>query len=60
MKKAEIFQRTLMEKLEKFLPMKTEKNSSDDQPWYSTKLKKFERKMKREYFKHKSQKSGKK
>ena len=45
-----------MENLEKFLPLKTIKICSEDEPWFSTNLKKLERKMKREYVKHKQSK----
>ena len=46
----------MMENLEKFLPLKTIKICSEDEPWFSTNLKKLERKMKREYVKHKKSK----
>ena len=56
-KKAEYFQRVLVNKYHEFFPSKTYKFSQDDKPWFSTKLKGLERKKKREYQKnHKSQK----
>ena len=51
--KADISQNLVMEKMDKFLPKKTVKICSEDQPWYSDKLKKLNRKQKREYSKHK-------
>ena len=41
--KAQNLQDLLLTNLDKFLPTKTHKISSDDQPWYSLKLKKLER-----------------
>ena len=56
-KKAEFFQNTLLEKLDLFFPLKTVHLSDDDQPWVSAKVKKLDRKRKREFFKdHKSRK----
>ena len=54
--KAESLQNLLLENLNNFLPQKTIKIGSEDQPWFSTKLKKLERKCKREYVKHKKSK----
>ena len=54
--KAEILQTLLLENLNKFLPLKSHKISSEDQPWFTPKLKKLERQMKREYVKHKKSK----
>ena len=51
--KADLLQNMLMEKINLYLPEKTHKVSSDDQPWFSQKLKKLNRKLKREYSKHK-------
>ena len=48
--KAEILQNMLMSKIDCYLPEKTLKISSEDKPWFSQKLKKLDRKMKREYF----------
>ena len=55
--KAELLQTTLLQKLNEFFPLKTMRLSDDDQPWFSAKLKKLDRKLKREFFKnHKSKK----
>ena len=50
--KAEKLQQLLLEGLNTYLPMKTHKITSDDQPWYSHQLKIYSRQMKREYIKH--------
>ena len=51
--KAQKLQQLLIDSLDKFLPLKTIKICSEDSPWYSPKLKKFDRRQKREYSKHK-------
>ena len=51
--KAEILQNMLLERINLYLPEKTHKITSDDQPWFSQKLKKLDRQLKREYTKHK-------
>ena len=55
--KAEILQKTLMEKVNLFFPLKTTRFSDDDEPWVSDRLKKLDRKRKREF--HKNHKSTK-
>ena len=50
--KAEIFQQMLLRKLDECFPLKERKINGDDQPWISTKIKKIDRKRKREYHKH--------
>ena len=49
---AEVLQTKLLESLDKFLPMKTVKFSSDDDPWVSKEIKDLDRRRKREFFKH--------
>ena len=39
--------------MDKFLPTKTIKNCSDDRAWFTNKLKKLDRRCKREYAKNK-------
>ena len=51
--KAENLQNLMLEKINKFLPEKKLKICSEDQPWFSDKLRKIDRKQKREYSKHK-------
>ena len=51
--KAENMQKLIMYGVDKYLPEKCVKVSSDDQPWYNDRLKRLARKIKREYFKHK-------
>ena len=51
--KANNLQNLLLENLDKFLPQKTIRICSEDQPWFSSKLKKVDRRQKREYTKHK-------
>ena len=51
--KAKIIQNLLLENLNKFLPKKTIKKISEDQPWFTDKLRKIKRKLSREYTKHK-------
>ena len=51
--KAEVFQATLLEKLEIFLPEKVVKFTSEDQVWVTPEIKEISRKKRREYFKHK-------
>ena len=51
--KAETLQTILVKNLDKFLPTKTIKISSEDEPWFTTKLKKLDRRCKREYEKNK-------
>ena len=58
--KAKILQSLLIENLDKFLPQKTIRICSEDQPWYTEKLKKMSRRMKREYTKNKKSESWKK
>ena len=58
-KKAEIFQTTMLEKIEQFFPLKHIRVSEDDEPWISIKLKKLDRKRKREFFKHHKSKKWK-
>ena len=53
--KATIFQKTLMNKVDEFLPQKTIKISDDDQPFLTEKIKKLKRIMNREF--HKNRKS---
>ena len=42
----------LLKKLDEIFPLKERKINSDDQPWISFKLKKLDRKRKRDYKKH--------
>ena len=51
--KAEKLQQMLFENLDKYLPTKTIKICSEDQAWFTTELKKLDRRCKREYSKHK-------
>lgn len=51
--KANILQNLLMEQLDKYLPNKIIKLTSDDQPWFTNELKEVDRKRKREYLKNK-------
>ena len=51
-KKAEIFQNLLLQKLEEFLPSKTRKVCTADQPFCTDKIKSIKRKKSREYQKH--------
>ena len=55
--KARVFQNMLKEKLDEYLPLKTLKVTSDDQPWITQKVKSMDRKCKREF--SKNQKSPK-
>ena len=57
--KAEKLQNLMLENLNKFLPLKTVKICSEDDVWYNSKLKKIDRKQKREYTKHKNSKKWK-
>ena len=50
--KAEIFQMTLIEKLNYFLPEKTVKFTSEDQVWVTPEIKEMSRKKYREFYKH--------
>ena len=50
--KASALQKLLLDNLDKCLPKKTIKITSDDQPWFSNQLKKIDRKRKREFHKH--------
>jgi hypothetical protein len=50
--KTEMLQKTLLLKLNDFFPLKTMRLCDDDEPWFSAKLKKLHRKLKREFFKH--------
>ena len=52
-KKAEIFQKILMEKYYEVFPLKTLRVCSEDQPWISLHLKNLDRKRKREFYKNK-------
>ena len=52
-KKAEIFQDMLMENYHRCFPTKSLKVCEEDKPWYSLELKKLDRRMRREFFKHK-------
>ena len=52
-KKAEFLHHTLLEKLNVYLPEKTIKVRPDDEPWVNNEIKILDRKMKREYRKHK-------
>ena len=55
--KANILQKTLMEKFYELFPLKTLKMSEDDQPWFTQDLKNLDRRRKREFRKnHKSEK----
>ena len=47
--KAEMFQKILVEKFNTLFPVKTRTINSDDQPWFSYKLKKLDRQRKRVY-----------
>ena len=58
--KAKILQSLLIENLDKFLPQKTIKICSEDQPWYTEKLKKMSRRMKENTLRTKNLKAGKK
>ena len=51
--KAEKLQNMLIAALNKYLPEKSHRITSDDQPWFGPKLKKLDRKLKREYSKNK-------
>ena len=51
--KAEVFQNTLLTKVNEFFPMKRIKINSDDEPWFNTKLKRLDRRRKRVYRKEK-------
>ena len=51
--KAKILQNLLMENLDKFLPTKTLKIGSEDQPWFNNQLRRLDRRQKREYAKNK-------
>ena len=55
--KAELFQNSLLQKLDEIFPLKTRKIQSDDQPWINFKLKQIDRKRKRVY--HKERRSEK-
>ena len=55
--KATNFQNILIQKIDQFLPEKILKISSDDKPWITEKIKKMDRKKKREY--HKNRQSPK-
>ena len=50
--KANALQQLMMEKLNLYLPQKTAKFTSDDQPWVTPEIKSIDRKKKREYVKH--------
>ena len=50
--KAKYFHETMITKLNEYLPTKTRKISSDDQPWCSEQMKKLKRKKSREFHKH--------
>ena len=50
--KAQNLQTMLLQNFYKFFPEKTQKISSDDQPWISNKLKQMDRKRKQEFHKH--------
>ena len=54
--KAEIFQDMLMTTLNKFLPIKELKVSTDDKPWINHEIKLLDRKRKREFFHNKKSK----
>ena len=54
--KAANLQYLVLQKLNEFLPLKTSKICSEDEPWFNFKLKKLDRKRKREYIKHKKSK----
>lgn len=51
--KADLLQRTLLAKMEEFLPQKTLKLNEDDMQWVTSEVKRFDRLLKREYRKHK-------
>ena len=51
--KADVFQKIILDKVNFFFPRKTRKVSSDDKPWFSSKLKSLDRKRKRTYRKEK-------
>ena len=51
-RKAEIFQNTLLEKLNLFLPEKTVQYTSQDQVWITPEIKQLARKKSREFSKH--------
>ena len=50
--KANVLQQLMMDKLNLYLPQKTAKFTSDDQPWVTPEIKDIDRKKKREYVKH--------
>ena len=50
--KVQLFQTTIMDKLDEVLPTKLRKISSDDQPWVTENMKKLKRSKQREYHKH--------
>ena len=50
---AELFQNVLMENYHRYFPTKSLKVCSEDRPWISADLKKLERRVKREFSKHK-------
>ena len=54
--KAAKLQHLVLQKLNTFLPMKKIKICSEDEPWFNFKLKKLDRRRKREYIKHKKSK----
>lgn len=51
-KKAELLQKTLLEKIDEYCPEKIRKISSDDKPWFTEDLKNLDRKKRREYRKN--------
>ena len=55
--KSEMLQNMLLKKLDEFLPQKNKTVTSDDQPFYSEKMKRLKRLKSREY--HKNRKSVK-
>ena len=58
--KAEIIQQLLITQLNNFLPEKTVKITSDDQPWINHEIKQLDRQRKREYWKNKKSEKWKK
>ena len=48
-KKSEILQKMMLDKLNEYCPEKLRRFSSDDKPWFTTQLKKLDRKRRREY-----------
>ena len=50
--KAELLMSQILGAVNKYLPSKTIRVASDDEPWYSQPLKKLDRKRRREYNKH--------